>query len=311
MKLSRAYIYLHIAVLLFGFTGILGRLIELPSASMVWYRMAITLVSLLFFPKIIQKIKAIPRRDVLKILGVGVLVALHWVTFFGAIKLSNVSITLSCMASAAFFTSLVEPLILKRPYRAYESILGAFVILGFVFIFSFTGEEMYLGIAVAILSAFLAAVFGTFNKGLVARHDVFAITAIEFIAGVAILTIGLGVYLQFEPDLMIIPTQMDWVWLIVLALACTTLAFTLTMFSLKDISAFSAALAINLEPVYAIIMAYFFFREDKELNSGFYLGALIIVGAVFLNPFIEGKLGRKTEVRKEMGERIEEIGKEE
>jgi drug/metabolite transporter (DMT)-like permease len=293
MKISRAYVYLHIAVLLFGFTGILGRLIELPSASMVWYRMAITLLSLFLFPKIFQKIKTIPRKDVIRILGVGVLVAIHWVTFFGAIKLSNVSITLSCMASAAFFTSLIEPLILKRPYRAYESILGGLVILGFVFIFSFTGKEMYLGIAVAILSALLAAIFGTFNKGLVAKYDVFAITAIEFIAGVAILTIGLGIYLQFVPDLMIIPTPMDWVWLLILALACTTLAFTLTMFSLKDISAFSAALAINLEPVYAIIMAYFFFREDKELNNGFYLGALIIVGAVFINPFVEGRLGRR------------------
>lgn len=295
MRLSKAYVYLHIAVLLFGFTGILGRLIELPSASMVWYRMAITLLSLLFFPKIFRKIKTIPRKDVLRILGIGVLVAIHWVTFFGAIKLSNVSITLSCMASAAFFTSLVEPLILRRPYRAYESMLGGLVILGFIFIFSFTDRDMNLGIAVAILSALLAAVFGTLNKGMVARYDVFAITAIEFIAGVVILTIGLGIYLQFEPDLMIIPTPMDWLWLLVLALACTTLAFTLTMFSLKDISAFSAALAINLEPVYAIIMAYFFFREDKELNSGFYLGALIIVGAVFINPFVEGRLGKKRE----------------
>ncbi len=295
MKLSRAYLYLHIAVILFGFTGILGRLIELPSASMVWYRMVITLLSLLFFPKIIQKIRSVPRKVAIRVLGVGCLVALHWVTFFGAIKLSNVSITLSCMASAAFFTSLVEPLILKRPYRVYESALGVLVLLGFVFIFSFTGKEMNLGIGMAIFSALLAAIFGTINKGLVAKYDVFAITALEFIAGVAILTIGLGIYLQFEPDLMIIPSAMDWVWLIVLALLCTTLAFTLTLFSLRDISAFSAALAINLEPVYAIIMAYFFFREDKELNNGFYLGALIIVGAVFLNPFVEGRGRRRRE----------------
>ena len=293
MKVSPAYLYLHIAVILFGFTGILGRLIELPSASMVWYRMAITLLSLMFFPKIFQKIKSIPRKVAVRILGVGFLVALHWVTFFGAIKLSNVSITLSCMASAAFFTSLVEPLILKRPYRAYESILGAVVIVGFVFIFSFTESSMNLGIAMAIFSALLAAIFGTLNKGLVAKYDVFAITALEFIAGVAILTIGLAIYLQIEPDLMIIPAPMDWLWLGILALLCTTLAFTLTMFSLKEISAFSAALAINLEPVYAIIMAYFIFREDKDLNGGFYIGALIIVGAVFLNPFIDGRWKKK------------------
>jgi len=290
MKRSHAYLYLHTAVILFGFTGILGRLIELPSASMVWYRMAITLLSLLFFPKIFEKIKEVPRAAAMRILGVGVLVALHWVTFFGAIKLSNVSITLSCMASAAFFTSLVEPLILKRPYRAVESLLGALVIVGFIFIFRFTVEEMYLGIGMAIFSAFLAAVFGTLNKGLVAKYDVFAITALEFIAGVAVLTIGLAIYLQIEPTLAIIPSTMDWVWLLVLALLCTTLAFTLTMFSLKELSAFSTALAINLEPVYAIIMAYFFFRENKELNGGFYIGAIIIVGTVFLNPIIEGKL---------------------
>jgi drug/metabolite transporter (DMT)-like permease len=144
----------------------------------------------------------------------------------------------------------------------------------------------------AIFSALLAAIFGTLNKGLVARYDIFAITALEFVAGVLVLTIGLALYTQVEPNLALVPSPMDWLWLLILALLCTTLAFTLTMESLRSISAFSAALAINLEPVYAIIMAWAFFREDQELNGGFYLGALIIVGAVFLNPWLE-KLGRR------------------
>ena len=287
MESRRAYIYLHIAVFLFGFTGILGKLITLDSAPLVWYRMVITLVSLLFFPKIIQKIVAIRWKTVLRIMGVGAIVTAHWVTFFASIKLSNVSIALSCLASAALFTSLLEPLLLKKAYRWHETVLGLLVIIGFIFIFEFTDKEMYLGIFMAILSAFLAALFGTLNKGLVSKHDVYAITTIEFISGVALLSIILPIYISYFPETALIPAAWDWVWLLILALLCTTLAFTLTLHAMRRLSAFVTALAINLEPVYAIIMAAVFFDEYEQLNLGFYVGALIIVMAVFVNPLID------------------------
>lgn len=291
MNSTRAYIYIHIAVFLFGFTGILGKGITLESGPLVWYRMAITLVSLLFFPKIIQKMAAIPWKTVWYILGVGTVVAAHWVTFFAGIKFSNVSIALSCMGSVALFTSILEPILLKKPFRWQDTFLGVLVIVGLVFIFGFTGEEMYLGIFTAILSAFLAALFGTLNKDLVSKYDVYAITAIEFIAGVALLSIALPIYLQYFPEVNVIPSWKDLGLLLVLALLCTTLAFTLTLQAMKVLSAFSTALAINLEPIYAILIAAYYFSEYEQLNLGFYAGAVIIVLAVFLNPVLKTARG--------------------
>ncbi|MEZ4688443.1 MAG: DMT family transporter [Bacteroidia bacterium] len=286
---------LHTAVLLFGFTGIVGEYIKqhgaLSGAGIVWWRMLITLLSLFFFRKIFKKLKAIPKRDRLKIMGIGFLVAAHWVTFFGAIQMTNASITISILASAAFFTSLVEPLFLKQPFRLRDSLLGASVIVGFIFIFGFTTADKNAGIIVAIISALLAAIFGTLNKGMVARHDVYAITLIEFIAGVLVLSLLAPLYGYFQHgDALegMIPATADWPWLIFLALGCTTLAFTLTMNALRALSAFTTALAINLEPIYTIMLAAILFGQHKDMQGGFYVGALIIIMAVVLN----GVLGK-------------------
>ena len=295
MENRRAHIMLHTAILLFGFTGIVGEYIKqheaLSGAGIVWWRMLITLISLFFFPKILKKLKAIPKGDRLKIMGIGFLVAAHWVTFFGAIQMTNASITISILASAAFFTSLIEPLILKQPFRLRDSLLGASVIVGFVFIFGFTTPDKNAGIIVAIISALLAATFGVLNKGMVARHDVYAITLIEFVAGVLVLSLLAPLYGYFQhgdPFAGMIPATTDWPWLIFLALGCTTLAFTLTMLALRALSAFTTALAINLEPIYTIILAAVLFGQHKDMQGGFYVGALIIILAVVLN----GVLGK-------------------
>lgn len=290
MENRRAHIMLHTAVLLFGFTGIVGEYIKqhaaLSGAGIVWWRMLITLLSLFFFRKIFKKLKEIPSRERLRIMGIGFLVAAHWVTFFGAIQMTNASITISILASAAFFTSLIEPLILKQPFRLRDSLLGASVIIGFVFIFGFTTPDKNAGIVVAIISALLAALFGTLNKGMVARHDVYAITLIEFVAGVLVLSLLAPLYgfIQHgDPLEGMRPALADWPWLIFLAIGCTTLAFTLTMHALKALSAFTTALAINLEPIYTIILAAVLFGQHEEMQAGFYIGALIIILAVVLN----------------------------
>lgn len=281
----QAFIRLHIAVILFGFTGILGRLISLDGYTIVVWRIGITLLSLLLIPGIIRKFKAIPAPDRKRLMGIGILIAIHWATFFAAIKYSNVSVALSVLASTSFFTAITEPLILRRKLKATDLILGLLVIIGFGFIFKFVGFYLT-GIVLGLISAALAATFGTFNKLFVNRYDAFAITLTEFIAGLGFLLVSYPLYLYFFPETVFMPQPMDWLWLFILAIVCTTGGFVLTLYALKVLSPFATSLAINLEPIYAIILAWLIFREDQELNSGFYIGAAIIVLAVFIHPLL-------------------------
>ncbi|MEO1451747.1 MAG: EamA family transporter, partial [Bacteroidota bacterium] len=266
----RAYTYLHIAVLLFGFTAILGRYITLSGTMITVYRMSLTLISLCFFPRIFSAVRSIPARDRLRILGIGVLMALHWATFFEAIKLSNVSITLSCFASTAFFTALIEPLFFKGRVNLLEVLLGCVVVVGFSFVFGIVGAEYWQGIVVAVISAIIISLANVFNKSMVQRYDVFAVTWLEFIAGVAFLLAMLPFFID-QAGGKIWPTGQDWIALLILALLCTTLAYTLNMKALKHVSAYTAALTINLEPVYGIMLAYLIFQENQEVSPGFYI----------------------------------------
>ncbi len=283
---AQAYVMIHLAVILFGFTAILGKLIQLPGATIVWYRMLLTGMSLCFIPSVFRHLQKIPKKDILKIAGIGILVSLHWVAFYEAIKYANASIVLSCMATVSLFTALIEPLVFKSSIKPAELILGFFVIIGFVFIFGFTGESYYVGIVIAIISALLAAIFSVFNKTVVVSHNIYAIILIQFIVGFAFLSAMSPVYISFFPQSELIPSRWDWIYLWILALICTTLAYTLNMYALKYLSAFTTNLAINLEPVYGILMAYFILDEGSDLNVGFYVGSGIILIAVLLHAWM-------------------------
>ncbi len=288
-EITKAYVMIHVAVMLFGFTAILGRLIDLPGATIVWYRMFLTGISLCFFPSIFNHIRKISRDQLIRIAGIGILVTLHWVAFYEAIKYSNASITLSCLASTSFFTAIIEPLFFRTKIKAPELILGSMVIVGFVFIFGFTGENYYVGMIIAIISAILAAIFSVLNKTIVSKHNIYAITLIQFMSGVLFLSIMSPLYLKLFPQTQVIPSSTDWFYLLVLALLCTTLAYTLAMKALIYLSAFTTNLAINLEPVYGIFMAYFILHEDEDLNMGFYAGAGIILCAVLLHAWMNNR----------------------
>lgn len=290
---TRAYIQLHIAVFLFGFTAILGKLISLTGTSLVWYRMVIAALGLCVFPGIFSRIRSIPPKFLIKIAGIGMLVALHWVTFFEAIKLSNVSITLSCFASTAFFTALIEPLIFRRKTQWHEILLGVLVICGFVFIFGFAGDQFLTGMIVAIISTIIIAYAGVLNKGIVDQFDIYAITLVEFVAGIFLLALLAPIYIHHFPDLVIVPTKLDWGYLLVLGLGCTTVGYTLAMQALKHLSAYATALSLNLEPVYGILMAYVFFQENEELNGGFYIGTGIILLSVFIHTILSIRAKKK------------------
>ncbi len=287
---QKAYLQLHIAVLFFGFTAILGndKLISLPAISTVWWRVFFTSISLFFLIGFGKALRDIPKRYLWQYMVIGVIVALHWICFFGSVKLSgSSSVTLVCMATGAFFTSIIEPLVLKTKFQTKELLLGVLVIPGMALVVGNVSSDMWLGIVVGLLSAFLAAIFAIWNKTLIDKADPMDITFLEMSSGWLFISLILPFIIQFDDSVAFMPVGWDWVYLLILALGCTTFAYVLSLRALKYLSAFTSNLTINLEPVYGIIIAYFFL--DEKLSTGFYWGVVIILGAVFLNPILNSK----------------------
>jgi drug/metabolite transporter (DMT)-like permease len=279
--MRKAFIQLHIAVILAGFTGILGRLITLNEGLLVWYRLLFTSISLwvLFF--FLKKINKISIRECLKIFGVGLIAALHWVSFYGSIKYANVSVALVCFSSIGFFTAIFEPLVFRKRIDWRELLLGLLVIGGIYIIFHFD-PRYKIGIIVGIISAWLGSLFPIFNRVLLQKHSPETVTLYELTGGFLWLSILLPFYLRIFPPTHFLPTISDFWWLLVLSWFCTVLAFQLSMNALKKISAFTVNLTYNLEPVYGIFLAFIIYKENEQLGSSFYLGLGIILLAVVL-----------------------------
>jgi len=279
--MKKAFIQLHIAVLFAGFTAILGRLIDLNEGMLVLYRMllsALTLAIILFFRKELIKISF---KNILMLFGIGAIIALHWVTFYGSIKYSNVSVSVTCLSAIGFFTSFLEPLITKRKLDTTEVLLGLLAIAGIYLIFNFY-PEYKTGIIFGILSALLACLFSIFNKKILRNFSSQIVTLYEMAGGFIALCFILPFYFRFFPPEYFLPTLSDWMWLLVLAWICTIFAFILSLNALKKISAFTVNLSYNLEPVYSIILAFIIFNENKFLGTGFYLGFSLILLAIIL-----------------------------
>jgi len=279
--MKKALVQLHIAVFLAGFTAILGKLITLNEGLLVWFRLFITVITLgaiLYFKK---QLLRIPGRDVLKIFGVGTIVAIHWVTFYGSIKYANVSVALVCFSATGFFTALFEPLIIGRRISLIEILLGLMAIAGIYIIFDFH-PQYKTGIIFGIISAMGSALFPIFNKRLLHRVTPRTLMFYELGGGLIALTLIVPTYLMQFPASYYLPTATDWLWLLVLAWFCTVLSFDLQLNALKKISAFTANLTYNLEPVYGIILAFIFFKENEQLKNQFYIGvALILLAVIF------------------------------
>jgi len=291
--LLTTYLKLHLVVLIYGFTAILGKLIELPALELVWYRMLIAIITLFIFLKFRQESLLVTRQTLFRFLGVGTIIALHWVTFYGAIKLSNVSVTLGCFATTTLFTSFLEPFFYRKRINYLEVWIGLIIMAGLYLIFRFE-THFALGIAVALLSAFLAGLFTVLNKKLVARHSSLQISFYEMIGGLTALSVyitaaGRGIVVPST-----IPSVMDLVYLVLLATVCTAFAHTQQVEIMKHLSAFTVTLTINLEPVYGIIMAFFIFGETERMTTGFYLGTLIILLSVIGFPLSQYYLKKKS-----------------
>jgi drug/metabolite transporter (DMT)-like permease len=290
---TRAYIELHIAVFLFGFTAILGDLIQLTALSLVWWRVLITSISLLLLIRVRKMFREMPRADVRRFMGIGVLVGLHWICFYGAIKLSNASIALIAMATTSFFTSFLEPLVLRQRVKWFEIALGVLIIPGMVLIVNSTALSKLSGLWLGLLAAALAALFATFNKKWIGKYKVLEVTFLELGTACLFLTAILPFYFLITKDAFsnLLPSPRDWLYLMVLSLLCTTLAYVLALRSLKHLSAFASNLTVNLEPVYGIALAWVILGEQEELTSGFYWGGAIILLAVFSYPLLKKMIG--------------------
>ncbi len=282
--MKRAYIQLHVAVLLFGFTGVLGRLISLDAVPLVWWRVLLTTVSIFVIFAARGLLRGLTRRHVLQYMSIGILVALHWITFFWSIKLANVSIALVAFATQSFFTAICEPLITRSPFRRYELAIGFLVIPAMWLIANEVDLSMQKGLFIGVISALLMAMFTSMTKNLI--HTATPVQITFFQIGGAWLFISL--LLPFIPDLALadlVLEGMDIVYLLALALACTTLAYVLSMYSLKYINAFTANLAVNLEPIYGILLATAIFAEHQQLTPGFYAGAALMISTIFIHAF--------------------------
>lgn len=279
--MRRAFIQLHVAVLLAGLTGVLGRLISLNEGLLVWYRLLLTAPSLWLLAFVRRQAVRIERADMWRIFGIGGIAALHWVAFYGSIKYSNVSVGLLCFSAIGFFTALIEPLILRHRVDVVELLLGLLVIVGIFFIFQ-VDPHFKTGILIGLVSALLGSLFPVLNKRILKRVSSENVTLYELSGGFLVLSLLMPLYLYLFPAPSLTPGWQDWIWLLVLAWACTVLAFNLSMSALRHISAFTVNLSYNLEPVYGILLAFVLFREDKYLNKGFYIGFCLILLSIIL-----------------------------
>lgn len=280
------YLQIHLAVILFGFTAILGDLIHLPAIILVWWRVLLTVISLLFFIHFGRNLRQLPISLLVRYLGIGVIIGLHWICFYGSLKLSNASICLICLSTTTFFTSIIEPILTKKNINKIEVFTGSLMIPGMILIVNNVDTGYFYGIIVGLLSALFAAIFSVLNKMYIHEADPYTMSFVElsgswlFVSLVLIVMHIFGIYLNsYLPA-----TAIEWLWLIIFALVCTTLAQILTLKALKHLSAFTVSLTINLEPIYGIILAIIILYEHNTLNGMFYTGAAIIALSVFLYP---------------------------
>ena len=288
---GKAQLQIHFCVLLWGFTAIFGRLITLPALALVLWRMLIVVAVLALLPSVWRSLRAMPPRLIAAYAGIGLLVALHWLTFYAAIKLANASVGATCMAVGPVFLAVVEPLIARSRFDPRELVLGLLVIPGVVLVVGGVPQTMQLGLAIGIVSALLVALFSALNKRLVEHADPLTVTGIELGAG-AMLLVALAPFLPHDGPMFPLPDLHDGLLLLALAIGCTLLPYSLALKALRQLSAYSVQLATNLEPVYAILLAIPLLGEQRELSPSFYAGVAVILLSVLVHPLVARKARR-------------------
>ena len=279
--MKSALIRLHTAVFLWGFTGVLGRLISLNEGWLVWWRMFITAITLWVYFFFSGKIQKVSLRDFLKIASIGTILAVHWLLFYGSIKYANVSIALTCLATTGLLSAIIEPLFFRRKINIRVLLLGTFALAGIVIIY-FSNLQFSVGIYIGLLSALATVIVSVLNKKIVTGFTPQVITLYQLTGGFLGLTILMPLYNYLLHSNIQYPQQWDWLWLAILACFCTVLTFILYISALHKVSAFTVNLTLTLEPVYGIILAFAVFQENKYLSNYFYIGFALILVAVLL-----------------------------
>jgi drug/metabolite transporter (DMT)-like permease len=276
------HVHLHFLVLIAGFTAILGELISIDAIPLVWFRMSIAGVLMLLFIKFKKRSLKIPLKAVIRFSIAGVIIALHWITFFAAIKVSNISITLAMFSTGAFFASLIEPMFYKRKIVGYEILFGVIVIAGVILITQ-TELQYILGITLGIFSALFATLFAVLNGQFVKNYKASVISFYEFVSGVLFISIFIALTEEGFNSSYFQLTVSDWTYLIILASICTAYAFIASIHVMKHITPYTLVLTYNLEPIYGILLAVIIFPQTETMQPLFYLGAGLIISTVLLN----------------------------
>lgn len=284
---TKSYLHLHLIVFIWGFTAILGALITLEAMPLVWFRMLFAVFFILIYIKWKKIPIKVPKKVILKFLVAGLIIALHWFTFFRAIKVSNVSITLACLSTGAFFTSIIEPIFFKKKMVWYEIFFGLIVVFGLTIIFNVEGKYVE-GIALALTSAFLSASFAVINSKFVQQYDATVISFYELSGGVLFFSVFLLFLGSFNADFFKLSVE-DFIYLIVLSSVCTAYAFIASTAVMKFLSPYTVMLTINLEPIYGIILAVLWFKDKEQMSPEFYIGAVIILITVIINGIIKSR----------------------
>jgi len=273
---------LHFTVLIWGFTGVLGKVISIDAVPLVWYRVLIATSTLFAWFLITKKNIKISKKQFLQFFFTGAIVAIHWIFFFHAIKVSTVSVTLVCLSSFTLFTAILEPLIKKQPIQMSDILIGLIIILGIYMIFKFEGQYT-LGIIFGLLAAVASSLFSTINSTLVQKSEPSIIGFYELVGGLFWITL----YRLYDGSLMNSSFNLnisDWLYIGILGTLCTSVAYVAGVSVMRTLSAFRVALVTNLEPVYGILLAFIFFKDREQMTAGFYFGAAIILSAIFLYP---------------------------
>lgn len=291
---SKAYLQMHIATFLWGLTAILGKMISIGEFPLVWYRVFFVSICMLLLPGLLKQLKQLNRKTILLLSGIGVLLSLHWVAWYGSIKYANASVAVSCIASVSLFVSILEPILNRTAFDKSNIILGIMVIPGILLINQSLELQYKFGFLLGILAAFLAAVFAVLNKRYTQNIAPNTITFVQMLSGWLFLSLCLPFYLKIQPGNFHLPDGKDFVLLLILSLFCTVIPYNLFLKTLKATDAFTTSLINNLEPVYGIILAAILLHENKELNWKFYIGTLIILSTVFIHAYLSNRNSKRS-----------------
>lgn len=300
--MKRAFAQINIAVLLWGFTGILGKAISLSAPPLVWYRMSVAAVIMFLIITFRKEWIPISKKDIFKLIGIGILFSIHWVAFYASIKLANASIAMVCLATASVFTAVLDPLLNGRKFNKIELFLSFIAVAGVVCIYVLqphnTGAEhqmvnFKLGLALGIAASVISAIFTVLNKPLADKYPARPLVFCEMTSGLIFLSMLAPFYIMHFPAEQLVPVGWDYLWIFLLAYCCTVWAQSLAMAALKNLSPFTVTLSVNLEPVYGIILAFLIFKENAQLGYGFYIGMALIFISLMLQIGVTIRRSRK------------------